>query len=62
MLLHNQNRVWADQYKVLDTLQLENLDMNELQGSLQALELLMIEFADQLLAFSKKTQLHGTTK
>lgn len=37
-----------------DTLQLENLDINELQGSLQALELLMFEYADQLLEFSKK--------
>lgn len=37
-----------------DTLQLENLDLNELQGSLQALELLMIEYTDQLLEFSKR--------
>jgi hypothetical protein len=37
-----------------DTLQLENLDLNELQGTLQALELLMIEYTNQLLAFSKK--------
>lgn len=37
-----------------DTLQLENLDQNELQGSLQALELLMIEYTDELLEFSKK--------
>lgn len=36
-----------------DTLQLENLDINELQGSLNSLELLLSEYADQLIAFSK---------
>lgn len=36
-----------------DTLQLENLDLNELDGSLKSLELLMSEFSGQLLAFSK---------
>lgn len=37
-----------------DTLQLENLDLNELEASLQSLELLMIEYADQLVEFSKR--------
>lgn len=37
-----------------DTLQLENLDLNELEASLQSLELLMIEYADELVEFSKK--------
>jgi hypothetical protein len=36
-----------------DTLQLENLDLNELEGSLKALELLMSEYSEELLAFSK---------
>ena len=36
-----------------DTLQLENLDLNELDGSFKSLELLMSEYSDQLLAFSK---------
>lgn len=37
-----------------DTLQLENLDMNELEGSLKSLEFLLSEYSDQLVAFSKK--------
>ncbi len=36
-----------------DTLQLENLDLNELDGSLKSLEFLMSEYSDQLVAFSK---------
>ncbi|MEA2043448.1 MAG: molecular chaperone Tir [Bacteroidota bacterium] len=35
-----------------DTLQLENLDLNELQGSLQSLSLLMTEYAGKILEFS----------
>lgn len=36
-----------------DTLQLENLDMNELEGSLNSLSLLMSEYSDELIKFSK---------
>lgn len=36
-----------------DTLQLENLDLNELEGSLNSLSLLMSEYSDELIKFSK---------
>ncbi|GAA4824283.1 YbjN domain-containing protein [Algivirga pacifica] len=36
-----------------DTLQLENLDQNELEGSLNSLALLLTEYYSELLAFSK---------
>jgi len=36
-----------------DTLQLENLDLNELEGSLNSLSLLMSEYSDELIEFSK---------
>jgi len=36
-----------------DTLQLENLDLNELEGSLNSLKLLLSEYSDELIAFSK---------
>lgn len=36
-----------------DTLQLENLDLNELEGSLNSLSLLLSEFGNQIIAFSK---------
>jgi hypothetical protein len=36
-----------------DTLQLENLDLNELEGSLNSLELLLSEYSEQLIKFSK---------
>lgn len=36
-----------------DTLQLENLDMNELEGSLNSLSLLLSEYTDEIIAFSK---------
>jgi hypothetical protein len=36
-----------------DTLQLENLDLNELEGSLNSLGLLMSEYSDELIKFSK---------
>ena len=35
-----------------DTLQVENLDLNELAGSLNSLSLLMSEYADQIIKFS----------
>ena len=37
-----------------DTLQLENLDLNELAGSLNSLSLLMSEYSDILIKISKK--------
>ena len=36
-----------------DTLQLENLDRNELEGSLNSLSLLMSEYSEELIEFSK---------
>ncbi len=36
-----------------DTLQLENLDLNELEGSVNSLSLLLSEYSDQLIKFSK---------
>jgi len=36
-----------------DTLQLENLDLNELEGSLNSLELLLSEYSEELIKFSK---------
>lgn len=37
-----------------DTLQLENLDLNELAGSLNSLSLLMSEYSENLITISKK--------
>ena len=36
-----------------DTLQIENLDLNELEGSLNALTLLLSEYTDEIIRFSK---------
>ncbi len=36
-----------------DTLQLENLDLNELEGSLNSLKLLLSEYSEELIKFSK---------
>ena len=36
-----------------DTLQLENLDENELEGSLNSLSLLLSEYSEELIKFSK---------
>jgi hypothetical protein len=36
-----------------DTLQLENLDKNELEGSINALSIALAEYAGELIAFSK---------
>jgi hypothetical protein len=36
-----------------DTLQLENLDLNELEASLNSLSLLLSEYSDELIEFSK---------
>lgn len=37
-----------------DTLQLENLDQNELDGSISSLSLLLSEYVDEIISFSKK--------
>lgn len=36
-----------------DSLQIENLDKNELEGSLNSLSLLLSEYTDQIIKFSK---------
>jgi len=36
-----------------DTLQLENLDLNELEGSINSLELLLSEYSNEIIKFSK---------
>ncbi|APU69492.1 CesT family type III secretion system chaperone [Christiangramia flava] len=36
-----------------DTLQIENLDLNELEGSLNSLSLLMSEYSEKIIEFSK---------
>jgi hypothetical protein len=36
-----------------DTLQIENLDFNELEGTLNSLSLLMSEYSDHIIKFSK---------
>lgn len=36
-----------------DTLQLENLDLNEIEGSINSLSLLLSEYSDELIQFSK---------
>ncbi|MDW5288020.1 molecular chaperone Tir [Formosa sp. PL04] len=36
-----------------DTLQVENMDLNELEGSLNSLSLLMSEYSDKIIEFSK---------
>ncbi|MGB2128591.1 MAG: CesT family type III secretion system chaperone [Flavicella sp.] len=37
-----------------DTLQLENLDRNELEGSINSLSLLLSEYSENIIEFSKK--------
>lgn len=37
-----------------DTLQIENLDKNELEGSLNSLSLLLSEYSSEIIAFSKQ--------
>ncbi|MFT6442591.1 MAG: hypothetical protein ACJASM_002140, partial [Salibacteraceae bacterium] len=36
-----------------DTLQIVSLDLNELEGSLNSLSLLLSEYSDELIKFSK---------
>lgn len=37
-----------------DTLQVENLDQNELEGSINSLTLLLSEYSEELISFSKQ--------
>lgn len=37
-----------------DTLQLENLDLNEMDGTIEALSLALAEFGDELIAFYRQ--------
>ncbi|MCG8578313.1 MAG: YbjN domain-containing protein [Bacteroidales bacterium] len=37
-----------------DTLQIENLDLNELEGSINSLSLLLSEYANEIIKFSTK--------
>lgn len=37
-----------------DTLQVENLDLNEIEGSINSLSLLLSEYSDELIAFAKQ--------
>jgi hypothetical protein len=36
-----------------DTLQIENLDLNEIEGSINSLALLLLEYRDSIIKFSK---------
>ena len=36
-----------------DTLQLENLDLNEVEGTINSLALLLSEFSNELISYSK---------
>ncbi|MCC7454321.1 MAG: molecular chaperone Tir, partial [Crocinitomix sp.] len=36
-----------------DTLQVDSLDLNELEGSLTSLSLLLSEYSDEIISFSK---------
>ena len=54
-LIHGAFVIDEDAKMVLyrDTLQLENLDLNEIKGSIDSLSIAMAEYADELLEFSK---------
>jgi len=41
-----------------DTLQIENLDLNELEGSINSLSLLLSEYANEIIKFSSKEYCH----
>lgn len=55
-IVHGAFVLSEDGKKVLfrDTLQLENLDLNEFQGTLNSLEMLLAEYANRLIEFSKQ--------
>lgn len=54
-IIHGAFVLDEDGKKVIfrDTLELENLDLNELEGSLNSLSLLLSEYSDEIIAFSK---------
>lgn len=55
-IIHGAFALDESRTKVLfrDTLQLENLDINELEATLNSLELLLSEYSTQIIEFSKK--------
>ena len=55
-LVHGAFALTEDSKRVLfrDTLRIENLDLNEVQGTIQALSLAMAEHATELIAFSQQ--------
>ena len=55
-LVHGAFTLTEDSKRVLfrDTLRMENLDLNEVQGTIQALSLAMAEHATELIAFSQQ--------
>jgi hypothetical protein len=55
-LVHGAFALTEDSKRVLfrDTLRMENLDLNEVQGAIQALSLALAEHATELIAFSQQ--------
>ena len=55
-IIHGAFVIDAETNRVIfrDTLQLENLDMNELEGTFNSLALLLSEYTDEIIDFSKK--------
>jgi len=55
-LVHGAFALTEDSKSVLfrDTLRMENLDLNEMQGTIQALSLAMAEHAAELITFSQQ--------
>ena len=55
-LVHGAFALTEDSKRVLfrDTLRMEHLDLNEVQGTIQALSLAMAEHATELIAFSQQ--------
>jgi len=53
-IVHGAFALTEDNYVIFrDTLQLENLDLNELEASLNSLSLLMAEYLEDILTFAK---------
>ena len=50
---HERSEVEAQRVYFRDTLQLQNLDLNELEGSIKALSLGLAEVSSELIEFSK---------
>ena len=55
-IVHGAFAVDEDGKMVLfrDTLQLENLDLNEVDGTIEALSLALAEFAEELISFHRQ--------